>query len=187
MILEAVVLTGGASQRMGQDKSQILIDGQSLVSRLIHTLQSKSIKATILGRNPVEGVSFIQDKEEFGGPLSALSLYKPSSSHILVLSCDLPHFDYTIVELLTKRIGDHGAAIPELGGRMQPLCALYTAESISKAKLVFETGDRRIMSWISTLDVITVSEEDMLLFGIKPSVVKGVNTPQELRSAIKDT
>ena len=182
-LVEALVLTGGASRRMGTDKSQIPIDGVPMAQRIIQSLTTVGLKVTVLGRHPIDGVHFQRDLDEFGGPLAALAAYQPKTEFVFVASCDLPLFDARVVSRLTSKIGESEVAIPIIGDRPQPLCAVYRASTFIKLTEVFAQGERRIMTWLDRLNKVELFEFDLLEVGISPMSVLGVNTKSEFERA----
>ncbi len=181
LIIEAVVLTGGASRRMGTDKALIPVDGVPMARRIVDAFQAANIKVTVLGRQAIDGAEFQLDRDEFGGPLAAIARFTPTATYVFVASCDLPCFTNEVVTLLSSKIGTADSAIPVMGGRHQPLCALYTASAFEAASKISETGERKIMAWIEHLTKVEVHEGDFRENGIDPIAVLGVNTDDELK------
>jgi molybdopterin-guanine dinucleotide biosynthesis protein A len=171
--VEAVLLTGGASRRMGENKAELLIDGEPLAVRIARLLGQKGVSVTVCGREPLAGHAFLRDAETFGGPLAALSAFVPSADLVFVASCDLPGFNPAVVDELLKQIGDHEAAVPILDGRPQPLCALYRAKTFEVAKRLSSGGERRVAQWLEELDRTEVE-------GIDSDWLANVNTPEDL-------
>ena len=87
--IEAVVLTGGESRRMGFDKASIAIDGVPQADRIVRQFLAAGLPVTVLGRQPINGAAFLPDEEMFGGPIAALTRFVPSAEFVFVSSCDL--------------------------------------------------------------------------------------------------
>lgn len=181
--VEAVLLTGGASRRMGTDKASLMIDGRPLAERVAAELAEVCDPVTVLGREPLEGYLFLADKGEYEGPLAALSRFEPRKEKVFVASCDLPGFSHELVAFLHTRVGASEAALTEMDGRLQPLCAIYDRRAIGTAKDLVKKGERRVMTWIETLDKVVVSSSE----SPSPHWVKNVNTPSELKDFIRST
>jgi molybdopterin-guanine dinucleotide biosynthesis protein A len=179
--MEAVLLTGGASRRMGRDKATLLVEGTPQAERLLAALKSIGQPVTVLGRQALEGAAFLSDEEEFGGPLSALARFVPSEERVFVLSCDLPLFDPRTVEGLRSHLGDADAAVPILDGWRQPLCALYRARSFSRLPGLLAEGRRSLMAWLDRIDVVEVEPAKL---GVDPICLRSANTPEELESLL---
>lgn len=169
-MIEAVLLTGGRSSRMGRDKAAIPIDGVPMGERIARELARVCEPVTVVGRSAIEGFAFLEDEEEFAGPLVALSRVRPVAEFVFVASCDLPLFDASVVEELAVRIGDADAAIPVVDGRLQPLCALYRASAFGR----ISPGQRRVMAWLGSLQAVGVTDLP------RPEAVRNANLPEEL-------
>lgn len=171
--VEAVLLTGGASRRMGTDKAKLIVDGEPLAARIARLLGEAGVSVTVLGREPLAGHGFVMDEEEFGGPLRSLADFTPSAPFVFVVSCDLPGFDASIAGALSSQIDGYDAAVPELDGRLQPLCALYRVSAFASIPALVESGERRMMRWLDSLSVNVVAD-------VKPDWIRNVNTPGDL-------
>ncbi len=182
---EVVLLTGGASRRMGNDKSSLLVNGESIADRIVKQCRKLDCPTTVLGRNPVKGAEFLADLDEYRGPLIALSRYVPKAQYIAVLSCDIPFFDSLVLATLRFQfeVGT-GAVIPNIQNRLQPLCAMYRRESWNQLQTCVENGEMRIMNWIDKLQVKELNETELIKLDISPHSIRSANTPQELESLI---
>ncbi|AIE85728.1 molybdenum cofactor guanylyltransferase [Fimbriimonas ginsengisoli] len=185
MSIEAVVLTGGASRRMGTDKSQIPIDGVAQAERIVAALTVAGIPVTVLGREAVPGAAFLADAEKFGGPLAALAAFSASHELVFVASCDLPRFEPSVVNLLALKLGGADAAVPLLSGHRQPLCALYRSNAFEAAAEVAAMGKRSLMAWLDVLQVAEVAEGDFESSGLDPVAATSANTPDELAALLE--
>ena len=185
MILEAVILTGGESRRMGRDKATLEIDGVPQAKRLVNAILTKVEKVTVLGRHPIEGASFLPDAEEFAGPAAALARFEPTADRVFVASCDLPLFDPRLIDFLQNEIGDRRAAAPLVEDWRQPLCALYQAETFAVLREVAAEGIRCPMKWLARLDPKLLDEQALEAAGIDPRSTLGANTPEELADALR--
>jgi molybdopterin-guanine dinucleotide biosynthesis protein A len=177
--LEAVVLTGGESKRMGSDKAALMATG------IVSVFASLEVPVTVLGREPIEGLAFLRDESEFAGPATALSKFEPSSDFVFVCSCDLPLFRRECVSVIAGGIGDKEAAIPVVEGRGQYLCAAYRASVFAEwTHQVESDGLRSMRELVRVLDCEFLDETSLLAAGIEPEWVLGANTPDELRKAL---
>ncbi|MGE0002495.1 MAG: molybdenum cofactor guanylyltransferase [Fimbriimonadaceae bacterium] len=172
MSVEAVVLTGGQSRRMGKDKASILIKGEAMHVRLVRMLETAGFPTTVLGP---QGVA---DLEPDSGPLRALAAFRPDHDWVFVCSCDLPLFDPAVVGVLRAQADGYDAVVPSLEGRLQPLAALYSNVAFDIAR-GFDAGEGRMMEWVRALKVCEVTDEDLAASGLQPGSVASANTPEE--------
>lgn len=186
MNIEGVLLTGGKSSRMGEDKASIPVEGEVLSHRIVRGLLEQCNRVTTVGLEPLPlpNVDFIRDQEEYQGPLVALSLLEPSAAFVFVASCDLVRFDHRVVAYLASKIGDAKAAMVIQDGYPQPLCSLYQSEAFKTIKTAFASGERKLIRWASNLDPVFVSQDDLKAAGLDPRCFMGANTPEELNQLL---
>jgi molybdopterin-guanine dinucleotide biosynthesis protein A len=186
--IEAALLTGGASRRMGQDKASMKVHGRPIAYRIATSLFREGIPVTVLGREPLEGFSFQQDQEEFAGPLSALANYKPQRQEVFAVSCDLPLFDAALVRLLHDELAkdpSKEAAVPVIGDQLQPACALYRASAWRFMPDLMKQEKKSLMAWIDKLSLIKVDEAVLRSKNIDPISLCGANTPEDFARLIR--
>ena len=116
-----VVLAGGRSTRLGQDKVRLRLpgDGRDMLARTANLLAACTDGVVISCRAPASGedtpalpgIRSIPDAEPGLGPLGGVwSALRELRQPILVLSCDLPFMD---VPTLRRLIDARGARPPE--------------------------------------------------------------------------
>ncbi|MBI5706783.1 MAG: molybdenum cofactor guanylyltransferase [Armatimonadetes bacterium] len=179
MEVEAVLLTGGASRRMGADKSRLLVGGEQAAVRLARELAEAFGQVTVLGREPLEGHAFQQDASDYEGPLSALARLKPTADWIFVCSCDLPLASAGDFRKLWSLRQEGKALAPVLKGRLQPLCALYPASCFAIFRQSFLSGTRSLMAALKEFPVVEAPEAALHSAGIQPPALAGANTAEE--------
>ncbi len=178
-MIEGVLLTGGASRRMGADKARLMVDGEPLAERIARSLAEHCSRVTVLGREPLDGCDFLEDQEEFAGPLIALSRFAPTADAVFVVSCDLPRFDGRLVPFLDSLRDGWQAVVPQADAHLQPLCAVYSAEAWTHLNHTVEEGKRSLMAWLERLRYRTVDPEEIADAGIDPLAIRGANSPEE--------
>ncbi len=178
MIIEAVLLTGGASRRMGTDKASLIVDGEPLGLRIANRLSTRVERLTVLGRVPLPGYDFLEDAQEYAGPLKALSRFRISAEFVFLASCDLVRFEAELVDELRSVIGPHQAAIPVLDEREQPLCALYRASAFDHLADIERAGQSRMMAWVDAIDTLRIDSRQLP----HGAACANVNTRSDLES-----
>lgn len=132
--MKIVLLAGGKSSRMGDDKSQILLpNGKTSLQHIVDVASCAELPIILSGRdaNAFAGYGFpvIADLIEGAGPLGALhSAFAQSAEPILLIACDLFLLDQaTILHLVEeyKKAGNTTCYANRLDGKVEPLCAIY--------------------------------------------------------------
>jgi len=148
-----LVLAGGKSTRMGQDKGLLSYHGKPQREHLYEMLSSVCDKAFMSIRKEQEpeiSVKFnvIIDKDEYKGPYNGLlSAYKahPDAAW-LVLACDLPLMDVaSLKELIVSRNAKRNLLSTAFALKEnplpEPLCAIWEPEALKESLTYLEAGN----------------------------------------------
>jgi molybdenum cofactor guanylyltransferase len=180
--IEVVLLTGGASRRMGEDKASLRIEGEAMGDRLVRLCREAELCVTVVGRESIEGAEFLCDRAKFEGPLVALGQFVPKAEYVFTMSCDLPRFEVELIGLLYEEFDDEvDALMPCLDGRIQPLVGLYRAEAWVQLQSCLECGEKRLMSWVDRLSIKSLSGAEIEARGGHVRWFMSANSPTELQ------
>lgn len=155
----AIVLSGGASRRMGEDKSVMHVHGQPLVITVSDQLAPHFSQLLLSGakdKYTFTGYKVIEDLEAGQGPLMGLMSALKASEHELnfVTACDIPAIHLPFVRRMLDRIGDYEAVVPVLpDGRKQPLFAVYRKGVHPRIADCLNSGKRAVHALLDVLDV----------------------------------
>ncbi len=175
-----LILAGGKSRRMGRDKTGIPFEGKPLLQHMVDRLGSEAWDIFVAGGSrehvlpPLpEGVQVFPDLVEGQGPLAAFASFADKASafdRVLVLACDLPHFERPHAHSLLAASASTGgtpllgpepqAWIPVAGGRRQVLAGVYTPKAFEMARRLFAGGERRMQRFLDELDFELLPQED---------------------------
>ncbi len=137
-----VLLTGGASRRMGTDKARLVLNGETLAARSARVLAAACDPVIEVGPG-VSDLPAIQEDPPGAGPLVALlagvgALGNPRV--VVLLACDLPFVEAPLLRLLVEWPGT-GTVIPVVDGRSQYACARYGPAALDAAAFALRAGD----------------------------------------------
>jgi molybdopterin-guanine dinucleotide biosynthesis protein A len=127
----ALVLAGGNSARMGQDKAMLRLapEGPTLLEAAIARFRPLFGEVLASVRQPYAGLGIrqIADEAKGQGPLAGLvaGLAAAQRPWVFAVAVDMPFVQAGLVEALAARRGAHEAVVPRVDGRPQPLCAFY--------------------------------------------------------------
>src|ERR1044071_2947153 len=90
--MEAFILAGGASRRMGTDKSLLPIGRQTFAEHIAETLLQVADSVRLVGRDESSTLSAVPDVYPQWGALGGLhaALAACESEWAIVVACDLP-------------------------------------------------------------------------------------------------
>jgi molybdopterin-guanine dinucleotide biosynthesis protein A len=177
MNLGAVILAGGQSRRMGQDKAWLKVGGESLIALALSTVRASGIEEIMISGRTDVNYSKLQcqvlfDVEPGRGPLSGIdrALEAVSTPLLLVLAVDLPNMSATFLRALAGHCGPLTGAVPELKGQLEPLAAVYPKRCRSLARDCLRKGRRAVRDFAEAclheqaVKTFMVSEVDAACF-----------------------
>lgn len=151
-----VVLTGGASRRMGRDKALIEVGGETLAGRVAATLIAAGLApVTCVGGDLValrrRGLVAVADDHPgegpLGGVLTALARHRAADG-VVVTACDLVAPSVGALARLLAVAGvaapDAGVVVPVVAARRQWLHALWRPAAAPALVAAFTAGERSV-------------------------------------------
>ena len=188
---EAFILAGGASSRMGTDKSQLLIERQTFTDRIAETLLKLTGSVSIVGRQTdspsLPSVADVYPKwGALGGLHAALNACKREWA--IVVACDLPFVTADLFSLLAEKRLGHDAVVPiQHDSRPQPLAAFYRVDPCRKrATELIEAGHRRPLDLLDTVKTRWVSFAEIRNLDQAERFFVNINTPSDYYEATQD-
>lgn len=150
----AVVLAGGASSRMGADKSQLVVEGAPLVERIRDAL-SPCFDEMLLSvseppaHGPPAGMRVVVDRTPGLGPLEGMasSLAAAEGEVCFVTACDVPDVSLPLVFRLLAYSEEYDAVLPSFRpGTVEPLFGVYARGAAEAAGRALRMGRRKASS-----------------------------------------
>ena len=210
----AIIMAGGNSQRMGQDKANMLLGGQTLLQHVVATMRQNFPEVIVSVRQPrpESDLPQICDDPAHTGPLAGLSagLERANTPWVFAVACDMPFITPAVIELLAGYRGkplpaspcqgrssppspDKGrqggvgfqAVVPMVRGYPQPLAAFYAASCLNEVnKLLSGSGKHSLRALLDQLRVCYVGEEEMLAADPQLRSFFDLDTPQDMARAM---
>lgn len=152
--MNAVVLAGGQSTRMGRDKALLELDGRPLIRIALERLRGLGFDPRICGSRPdlQRFAPVIPDHVSGCGPLGGIeaALAASESDLNLFVPVDAPLLPGEFLRWLVARAETSGAVaiIPVLGGRPEPLCAVYSRRLQEGLRRALNAGQCKVMTGI---------------------------------------
>jgi molybdopterin-guanine dinucleotide biosynthesis protein A len=149
--MNAFVLAGGLSSRMGRDKALLEWRGRPLIEHTLDKLRQTGFSPAIVGSRPEleRFAPVIPDNVAQQGPLGAVeaALAATDAEFNLFLSVDMPLLSVGFLRWLVARaeITQAVATIPRIEGRPQPLCAIYHRRLLAGVRASLAQGDLKLV------------------------------------------
>jgi molybdopterin-guanine dinucleotide biosynthesis protein A len=187
--LTAIVLCGGRSTRMGQDKGSLPFGDETMLARIVRVVREISDAVIVVGRSDQPappGVTVVHDPVEDLGPLAGIAagLAASKTELNLIVACDMPLIKAPVLRRLVDMIGGYDMCVADIDGHASVLCGVYRVSVGAEAQALLDSGERRVMR---LLDRVTAKRVDAaLLRDIDPNLetFTSIDTPAKYADAI---
>jgi molybdopterin-guanine dinucleotide biosynthesis protein A len=187
-----IILSGGKSIRMGENKAFIEIEGVPIIRR-VYNLFKELFQEVIIVTNQKELFlnfdskiysDLLPDKGALGGLYTGI--FFSTFNYSFCVACDMPFIKKPVVQHLINHIQGDDVIVPQTRDGLQPLHAIYSKNCLEPIKLTIEQGKYKILDFYEMVKVKIVQEDDFIsLDPLRESFVN-VNTPIELLSIRRD-
>jgi molybdenum cofactor guanylyltransferase len=187
--ITAFVLAGGKSTRMGSDKAFVVLEGQTLLERVLHAVRAVTQDAMIVGARSkfLMYAPVVEDIFPDRGPLGGIhaALMATATDLNLILAVDLPFVEPSFLTYICNRARESEAdvVVPRAAGGWQPLCAVYRKQFGSIAEKALAAGRNKIDSLFANVPVVSVEEQEIAQAGFSLDIFRNINTQEELKEA----
>ncbi len=178
--ITGIILAGGKSSRMGTDKALFVLNGTTFLHHIILALKPLVDDILIVSndeRHSKFNLKRVRDTIADAGPISGLhaGLTHSSTENNLVLSCDIPLIETSMLELLLQNNEDDIDVIQLAEtDRVHPLIALYKKRSAEHIGLALFDGERKLSKALDGLNIKTLLVSDG-----QAATLANINTPMD--------
>jgi Molybdopterin-guanine dinucleotide biosynthesis protein A len=194
--LIGAILAGGASSRMGGPKAFVALGDRALVEMVAEALSAVSSRVLlVLSASASEGeegfaglgLEIVRDEFPGAGPLAGIhaALAAAGGTPVLACGCDQPFLEPELLGWMAEAFAACGreALMARIGGRLQPLPAIYGPSCLGAARGQLEAGALRLRDFAQRVDLFEAAEEDCAALDPGLGSFMSINTPEELRLA----
>jgi molybdopterin-guanine dinucleotide biosynthesis protein A len=186
--ISGVILAGGSNKRFGGiTKTNVVINGETIISRIISTISDFFDEIIIVTNKPEEFQEFLRykilkDQYLKSGPLGGIhaALKASSGDAIFVFAGDMPFLDKEIISDQINEFNkrEHDVFIPKIAQFIEPLHAIYRKSVLNHLdRFLLEGKNRAVRDFISEVNVgylqMTKNEKTELAF-------VNINSPSDL-------
>jgi molybdopterin-guanine dinucleotide biosynthesis protein A len=181
-----IILAGGASSRMGQDKAFIQIEGIRLLDYVYEKCRELFSEIIIVTNQPQQFVDYqtpvVPDEIPGIGSIGGLytGLKRANNYYSFCVACDMPFLNPELIALIIEKRHNSDVVIPKTRAGLEPLHALYSKLCIEPLKKNIEKSNLKISNILAEVTVRYCSEEEIKK--VDPSLLSfmNVNTKKEL-------
>jgi len=177
-VITGIVLCGGRSTRMGQDKASLRFGDETFLARAIRLVGEVTDEVIIVtrpdisadgggnpfvatgGGNPFLGlpVRLVHDPVAGLGPLAGIAagLAASTSDVNVVVAVDMPLVRPAVLRRLLDLRDDADICLAVINGHASPLCAVYRKTVSAVAQDLLAAGERRVMALLDRVPTTRV-------------------------------
>jgi molybdopterin-guanine dinucleotide biosynthesis protein A len=181
-----IILSGGKSSRMGENKAFIEIEGTPIIYR-IHSLFEKLFKEIIIvtdqiGRFSNINAKIYSDLFPNKGVLAGIytGLFFSNFQYAFCAACDMPFLKESVIRFLMKKTGGYEVVVPKTKDGLQPLHAIYSKNCLEPIKKIIEQNKFKILDLYPMVRVKIIMEREFSDLDPMNESFININTPGDL-------
>tara|TARA_B100000579_G_C22811546_1_gene845504 strand:+ start:170 stop:778 length:609 start_codon:yes stop_codon:yes gene_type:complete len=189
-----IILAGGRSQRFGEDKSQVKLDGKILIDHILNEISDGFKEILIVSNNKIkfkhsDNISMIRDLKKdqgpLGGILSAMKWIKEKRKNykwISTFPVDTPFFKKEILQNFLHEINLEESKLffIKSNNTVHNIFGIWSIDLMEKLEEDLNNGDRKVESWANSVGAKVISMEF-----INEDPFFNINTKEDLEKAQK--
>ena len=186
------VLAGGKSQRFGQDKSQVKLDGKVLIDYILNEISDEFKEILIVSNNKIkfknsDNISIIgdlkKDQGPLGGVLSAMKWIKEKNKDykwISTFPVDTPFFKKEILQNFLREINleESNLFFIKSNNTRHNIFGIWSIDLMEKLEEDLNNGERKVELWANSVGVKVINMEF-----INEDPFFNINTKDDLEKA----
>jgi molybdenum cofactor guanylyltransferase len=183
--ITAIILAGGKSSRMKEDKGLVYFNRKMLVEHVIQSVKKLTdhliIIITANAAYKQFGYPCIEDEMNDKGPLGGIytGLIHSSSQRNLIVGCDMPFLSEKLLTTLINNCDDEDVLMTEHRGMVEPLCAVYHQNCAEHLRSQLEQNHLKITTALAGLKTRVISFDSEEWF--KGNELANFNSIEELK------
>ncbi|MYB93480.1 molybdenum cofactor guanylyltransferase [Candidatus Poribacteria bacterium] len=201
-----VILAGGKSQRMGQNKALLPLGEASLIEHVIRRMRRVTDELLLITNAPAEyahlGLPMHRDIIPDTGALGGIYTGLTHASHdvVVCVACDSPFLQPKLLFYLISILGEYDAVMPYTESRtkgievtnpfhstdqmtLQTLCAVYAKRCLPVIEQMLNEPDLRVHALQERANILTLAPEIWKTYDSKGHSFFNVNTPEDFEKA----
>ncbi len=182
--LKGLILAGGKSVRMGQDKAQLTYNGKTAIERVADLMRTQQIEPflSVRSEDPDNSLPQVTDTFLNLGPMGAIlsALQTDPNSAWFVVACDLPLLDEETINQIVANRSPRSVATAFLNhetGFAEPLITIWEPKAYHKMLSFLALG-------YSCPRKVLINSDTRLIEPKDPRRLMNVNTPEDYKAAL---
>lgn len=200
--IDAILLAGGQSRRMGHPKTLLPWQRGVLLEEVAHVLQPIFRNVLVVGRPdtplpPLPGLRVLNDEQpqatgpapDLRGPLVGIAtgLMASGAPWCFVAPCDMPFLRAESVLAMARHLQGCDALVLQANGHAQPLHAFYSRDCLPRALALLRRGKTAPMALLDIVRVRVIDRSQLGESGPADIELWDLDTPEQYAAALAVT
>lgn len=187
--VDAIVLAGGQSVRMGVPKARLPFGDSTLIETVVAALRPLFRTVYVVGRDhePLAdlAVTALTDDRDDRGPLVGLArgLSASDASWCFLVGCDMPFLSPQVIGRMAGFLDECDMLAADVEGRLQPLHAFYSTRCLPAALRLLDEGDTSLKGLLAACKVRSIDGSEFLDLDPELTSFMDLDTEEEYRAA----
>jgi molybdenum cofactor guanylyltransferase len=199
----ALVLAGGLSRRLSQDKRRLRLWGETgptLLEHVVSVVTQLCRDVVVVLNDPQDWrdlpARLVTDVYPDGGALGGIytGLLAAQHNYALALACDMPFLNLDLLRAMLARPRTYDVLVPRSlrpGTTRNPLDveslhAIYSKACLEPIRMTLERGQRQVTAFFSQVRVAYVEPDETARYDPVGRSFVNVNTPEQLAEAVAE-
>lgn len=193
--ITGVILAGGQSRRMGQNKALMLLGDDPLIAHVVRQMELVTDELLLITNEPdlyadlklPMYADILPDMGALGGLHTGLTY--ATNSTVLCVGCDMPLLQPNLLSHLTTLLGNYNAVVPcvEAVDRsaivFQTLSAVYSKRCLPVIDRMLAAGELRVHALYDRIDARIVQPYEWQVLDPQGLSFFNINTPKDFEKA----
>ncbi len=181
----AIVLAGGGSTRMGQNKALLKLGNKTMIETIIDSLKVLFEHILVITNHPEEynmlkNVKFVKDCVDVGEKNSLIGLYsglkQSETAYTFAIGCDMPFVHIEFIQYMMDSLKDEAIIVPYINGFYEPLYAIYSKDCLGAMDKLIQIKNYRISAIFENVPSKKVTYDEIQIFDSSLACFKNINT-----------
>ncbi|MDD5450829.1 MAG: molybdenum cofactor guanylyltransferase [Desulfovibrionales bacterium] len=184
--MTAIILAGGKSERMKENKALLALEGRPIIGHICEVLKDIFDEVIVVTNHPCAysflGVKVITDLIKGKGPLGGLytGLFYAASSHAFVVACDMPFLKKEVIDYILKQAKPgRDVIVPFVSGVYEPLHAVYARRCLDYIHEDLSANKLKITGFYNRVRIKTITGAELSEIDPEMRSCVNINTPED--------
>ncbi len=188
--ITGVILSGGKSSRMGQNKALLKLGEERAIERVARQMKSLFSEVLLITNQPTEykflALPTFPDLYNNCGPLGGIhsALVHAQTSKVFIISCDMPMMTAEIIDAILNFPSIRPIVVPVTEGLVQQICGIYSKACLPVLEQMLKGKKYKVMNLLDEMGA-EIIEMNKLLPNYNSNSFFNMNLPEDYQKIFK--